>query len=351
MKSLLLAIAVVFTPFLANGATYYVAKTGSNNFSCANAQSESMPRLTIAAGSACLSSGDTLMIQNGTYAEHLDYNQIPSGKSDSARTTIKAVNRLGVTLRPTTGTPTSETGHVIWVYGKSYITFDGLVVDAGGIVSPMSTSHAMFINNKSHHIRILNSELTNAISNCLGVQGASDSVEVINNKIHDCGVSNQHHGVYLRGSNNLVEGNEIYNNYGHGVHQWSSHESSNNTIVRYNDIHDNGSVGILIGSGADNVAHDNIVRNNGMRTRGTGITVGFYNTNNNQVDNNKIYSNRGDCIFIRRGTKNSKINNNICWRNGNDAIANYGIGSIITGNRVTDPSFGANGSGTSVSAK
>jgi parallel beta-helix repeat protein len=307
-----------------------------------------MPRLTIAAGSACLSSGDTLMIQNGTYAEYIDYNQLPSGTSATARTTIKAANRLGVILRPTTGTPTDETGNVIWVYGKSYISFDGLVVDAGGIVSPLYTSNAIFINNKSNHIRIENSELKNAVSNCLGIQGGSQAVEVINNKIHDCGLGGGRptpHGVYAQDADHLIEGNEIYNSGGYGIHQYKENCPSrcNRNVIRYNYVHDNGNAGILIGSGDNNIAYNNTVTSN----RQAGIVIGYGTPNNNRVYDNKIYFNRGDCVFIRRGSKNSKVNDNICWRNGSDTVIDQGSGSIIIGNRVTDPLINPSGSPTS----
>src|SRR5215471_8432101 len=62
-------------------ATYYVATTGSDINSCAVAQSPATPLQTIAAGIACLSSGDTLLVGDGNYAETIEANTIPNGTS------------------------------------------------------------------------------------------------------------------------------------------------------------------------------------------------------------------------------------------------------------------------------
>ena len=69
MKSLLLVILLALTPVIAHGSTYYVAKTGQDGNTCAQAQSRSTPKLTIKAGLACLAGGDTLIIKAGTYTE------------------------------------------------------------------------------------------------------------------------------------------------------------------------------------------------------------------------------------------------------------------------------------------
>jgi hypothetical protein len=137
-----------------------------------------------------------------------------------------------------------------------------------------------------------------------------------------------------------------------GVHQYleNCNGTCNGNIIRCNYIHDNGSIGILIGSGDNNVAYDNIVTNNGKRSGQGGIQIGFRTPNNNQVYN-KIYLNYGNYVLIRRGSINSKVNNNICWRNGSDTVEDQSSASTITGNRVTDPLIGASGSSTLQSQK
>ena len=82
MVFLLLLISLfIWTPSWAT--TYYVAKAGdggSDSNSCAQAQNLASPKLTIAAGTGCLSAaGDTLYIRAGTYAEILSSQNMPGG--------------------------------------------------------------------------------------------------------------------------------------------------------------------------------------------------------------------------------------------------------------------------------
>ena len=87
MNRFLVAFLALMTPALTHGATYYVAKTGSDSKSCTQAQSASTPKLTIKAGLACLKGGDTLIIKAGTYNEG-----IPIKRSHLAQAT--AATRL-----------------------------------------------------------------------------------------------------------------------------------------------------------------------------------------------------------------------------------------------------------------
>src|SRR4030095_5060683 len=89
----------MLVPALAQAATYYVSPYGSDYNSCYDAQSPYSARRTVTAGVACLSGGDTLLIGDGTYEERVN-NTIPSG-TVGAPTIVRAVNRNGVILRPT----------------------------------------------------------------------------------------------------------------------------------------------------------------------------------------------------------------------------------------------------------
>src|SRR5262249_29397338 len=116
MKKLLLAMFFTLFPVLVHGATYYVAKTGSDSNSCSNAQSQSNPKLTINAGVGCLGAGDTLIIKSGVYDELLE-NVIPSGTS-SALVTVRAEEQHGAIIRPH---HYSFTIHILTFVDKSYI--------------------------------------------------------------------------------------------------------------------------------------------------------------------------------------------------------------------------------------
>lgn len=347
MKTRTIFLLSLFVPFfewtgsvLAQGATYYVAKTGSNNYTCTQAQSESTPKVTIAEGLACLAAGDTLIIKDGTYAEYINYHQLPSGTSNTNRTMIKAQNALRAILKPTTGVP--KVGHIIWLSGNSWITFDGLKVD-GSLIRSSDNSNGIYAQKNRSVIPvgiiIKNSEITGARMSCIGIQNVEIAGWLVaNNKLHNCGLDNHDHGLYLGGSNHIVEHNEIYDNAGHGIHLYNRAIGNSNNIIRYNYVHGNGSRGILIGSGSNNIAENNVLQNNGRRSGDGGITIGFHVTDNNQVYDNTIYANSGNCIVIRTGrTTNSKVNNNVCWQNGSDTVRDQGTGSSITNTRVTNP--------------
>jgi Right handed beta helix region len=311
----------------AHGATYYIAKTGSNNYSCTQAKSASTPKFTIAAGVACLAGGDTLIIGAGTYAEGID-DTIPAGTSTSAKTTLRSASGATVTLLPSSGIGPASL-HVVYIT-RSNITIDGLVIDGGkGISLPFRW------NGTSTGNVLQNSIVRNGSSNCVTVQGNVTNATVSNNVIHNCGTGTVHHGVYLWNSGHLVEGNEIYNISGMGVHLYYEAGGVSNNVIRNNYIHNNGSRGILLGSGDNNLAHHNIIVANGFATNagGLGITSGASGVNN-QAYNNTIYANY-QCINVDSRYSNSKVKNNLCLSNTSNVITNSGSGTILAKNLLS----------------
>jgi hypothetical protein len=95
MTKFIIIILVSCLAALSEAATYYVAKSGNNSNSCTQAQSESTPKLTLAAGAACLAAGDTLYIKAGTYSEPLQSIRLPTASSWAGATTI---SRTAATL-------------------------------------------------------------------------------------------------------------------------------------------------------------------------------------------------------------------------------------------------------------
>jgi hypothetical protein len=326
MKQVLFAVAFLLAPNMVYAVTYYVAKTGNDNNTCRQAEVITNAKLTVAQGLGCLAGGDTLIIKGGLYEEFIEDKGIPAGLS-SANGATKIMSAAGekVILRPKAR---GKAGYAVWIH-RSYITLDGFIVDAAKV-----SVQGIRINKGASHLIIRNMEVKNATANCVSIQTTeSTNVQISDSKIHHCGTTNLDHGIYLRGSNHLVERNEIYDNSGHGVHQWNKRQPKNdNNIVRYNSIHNNGSRGILIGSGNGNEAYGNIVWNN----RTSGIVVGFNSPKNNLVYDNTIYSNGGNCIFVRSDSTKSIIKNNVCWQNNRGAVRDEGQASSITDTRVTN---------------
>jgi hypothetical protein len=109
--------------------TFYVAKTGRDTNSCSQAQSTSTPKLTIKAGMACLSPGDTLVIRAGTYTEFVAPYTIPSGISDARRTIVRSQPGETVIVK---GVNTGSLAGDTWtIFDRSYITIDGIHMGGG----------------------------------------------------------------------------------------------------------------------------------------------------------------------------------------------------------------------------
>src|SRR5262245_2894136 len=270
MKKLLLVIFCTLIPVLAHGATYYVAKTGSDSRSCANAQLQSTPKLTINSGTGCLSPGDTLIVKAGNYAEQLN-NVIPSGTAGNP-TTVKANPGDTVIIQPDSH---GAEFAAVNISNRQYIVFDGFIVDMTNMWNV-----GISMNTSSNCITIQNCEVRNmkydpSSSGGAGIdtvdQNSSNNI-IRFNKVHHIGTLTPNtgqgpgaHGIYIHSSNNVIEYNEVYNNVSHGIHLFNTYpgESVNNNIVRNNVIHNNESRGLLLSSGDNNTAYNNIIYGNG----------------------------------------------------------------------------------------
>jgi parallel beta-helix repeat protein len=324
---LLLVCVIWLVPARAHSTTYYVAKTGSDSNTCTQAQSGSTPKLTIGAGITCLAGADTLIIGAGTYAEGID-DTIPAGTSTSAETTLRSASGATVTLLPSSGIGPASL-HAVYIT-HSNITIDGLVIDGSNGISLPFRWHGTATGNV-----LQNSIVRNGSSNCVTVQGSVTNATVSNNVIHDCGTDTTHHGVYLWNSGHLVEGNEIYNISGMGVHLFLDTGGVSDNVIRNNYIHDNGSRGILIGSGDNNLAYNNIIVANGFANNagGLGMTSGAGGVNN-RAYNNTIYANY-QCINIDALYSDSKVKNNLCLSNTSNLITDSGSGTILANNLLS----------------
>jgi parallel beta-helix repeat protein len=348
--SVTLALTVAPPPITQStgtGNVYYVAKTGSDSNSCAQAQSQSTPKLTINGGLSCLTSGDTLLIKAGTYAEFIDTwgagSNLPSGTSWANPTTIAAypancsrgtLYGPGPSCDSVRIRPSQQTGgniHPLGVKGPiSYVIFDGLIFDG---TNTDATHIARYDANSDdaapHHTRIINSELLN--SKCIAILASGTNHEWLHNNIHDNGgfldpkwAPQGCHGFYVSSSNNLIDTNNIWAHTGWGVHIYAG--SANNNVVRNNYVHDNEHVGILLGSGTGSVAYNNIIVGQKL-----GVQLDFGITNP-LVYNNTIVGNVG-CIGVGGNSNGAIIKNNICWQN-QDNIVNSGSGTIQSNNLI-----------------
>lgn len=326
--------------------TYYTSTTGND----AQAGDFTRPFLTIAHGKSVLGPGDTLFIRGGTYAEAI--TSAPSGTSWATRVRIAAYPGETVRMAP-------STDYVINLTSERYIEFDGIDIDGSGTVyGPVA------LIGSSHHVRIQNAEIIGSptAGNCANICGAEAS-EFIRLVIHGggigggCGTPCGNAGIYTGGSNNLIDGCEIYDVSMEGIQIYNG--TASNNIIRNNRVHDvirSGDAnpgariaGILIASGSNNLVYNNLVYNNGRSdgsSENAGITVYGGGTSGTKIWHNTVYGNHHYGIVIQSGAPDTVVRNNIIYGNSAGTLLDGGTRTVSDHNlQGTNPLFVDAGAG------
>lgn len=282
-------------------ATYYVGKNGSDTHSCTQARFSTTPKLTINAGLACIGTsrgagaGQIVEVGAGTYVEAIDIvnSPFPSGTSWLAPFTLRGRTGAVVTIRNN-----GELNLRIYSDSPQYSIVQGFVFDGTNLSKESTQVVFGSCCNGGSYIRFQNNELiNNARTHAIMIGRFSNNNEILNNRIYggafDCSAGsggNLCYGIYMQGSNNMIDGNEIYNFPSWGIHGYSGYvEKPNSNIIRKNIIHDFGSgdsrsSGILIYVGNGNQVYDNLIYNGSQ-----GIAIGPGATNT-QIYNNNVYN-------------------------------------------------------------
>ena len=321
----------------AAAAVYYVSPTGSDS----GPGTQGQPFRTISRGASALMPGDTLRVRPGTYVEHLE-NNIPSGLDWSRPVTIMADDPSN---RPVIIAPTSGAYRVLSFSGQSYIIISDLVLDGNsdGANGRGVLDNTVKITDHSHHIRMQNCEVKNALDNGLVISTA-DFNEVIGCEVHHNGVLyGAGHGIYITGSDNVVDHTASHDNAEYGVHSYDESTPShcNRNTIKFSKLYNNGRAGARNGggfglfSGDGHTAFNNLVYGN-IR----GIVID-YGASNAQVYNNTVYGNTYngyEALYNGAGSSRAVIRNNIVYANTVNGIANVG-GATADHNITVNPSF------------
>jgi hypothetical protein len=332
---LMLAMVFILDRIGANGlqagTTYYVALTGND----ANPGTLAKPFRTIPQGLSVLLPGDTLLVRAGTYTQELFYYNFPSGTSWSAPVTLKAYPGESVILKPGSGADRIMT----FRNGSQYIIVDGFILDAINVASDaVKMQYEPTLPGSPNHIRLINCEIKNAISQGILTGTNSDYLEFINLNVHDNGINRFDHGIYILGHFNLIEGGRYYHNASHGI-QCDSGPCENNIVrgvLAYNNgVHDPDGRGIGFYGGKNNLFYNNITWDN----PDGGIKV--WGNDNAKIYNNTIYHNTDYGIWVDQGSTNTIVRNNIVYQTGNGVdIGDDGSGTIQDHNLTNvDPLF------------
>ena len=329
---------------LAHGATYYVARNGSD----VNPGTEAQPWRTIRKAAVTLIAGDRVYIKEGTYKERV----LPENSGNPGN----YIAYLGHTVT-IDGTDISVPcyGGLFHVSGKSYIKVSGLRVTN-------SSGAGIFVDD-STHIKIEKNYTYNTFSSGIGVwqsdniviggnevelacnDGEEECITVAMTDTFEVKNSHVHHGgsgimggegidVKHGSSNGKIYQNHVHhvNRVGIYVDAWDRHIY--NIHVFRNIVHDCAEEGFSVGAEAggllenvriyNNVAYDNGCV--GIIIAGWGKSVAEHPMKNIKVINNTFYNNGdgdwGGGIFVENpNVENVVIRNNICSQNLSFQIA------------------------------
>lgn len=340
----LLAVRVGTVP-----TTYYVSQSGNDSNSCATAASttQANQKLTISAGVACLSAGDTLYIHTGTYTGTI--NSINSGATtvnggtdfSTGVITIAAYPAETVTIAVGTGG-----GNAISLTSSTqkYIVFNRLILDGTGMGS---FAGGFYAGAGVTHIKFQNGEIKNAPGQGANNTDTSVDIEILSSHVHHNGgnTTPHTHGIYFSGTGNLVEGCEIDHNAGNGVVLYNVSPVPDSNVIRKNFFHDNAVITeneVTIG-GSNNQFYDNIVGGSGG---GYALYVGFSTPTNTLVYNNTFVLSNGP--QIASDATGTVFKNNIMRTTANagaGSLTNGGSGTVQATNLTSSPTF-TNGGGS-----
>jgi len=319
-----------------SGNVYYSSPTSSSTSPC----SEASP-CSLAGGIARLASGDKLLLRQGTYTTRISYvigTWPPSGGGSWATATIIAsYPGETATIRPSDSSPLEMAADASWMI------FERLVFDGGAL--PFEGDRvAMFLNNGPSHIRFSQVEMMN--SPLHGANGAVTDLQFLDSYIHDIAT----YGFYFSGNNSIFKNNIFRNIGGYAFHIFDSNSTIvSNNLVDGNSIYNAGyhswnfSVGyytqysaMVLASGSNNVAQNNIIYGS---FGGIDITDSCKNC---KVYNNTIYGstdNAGLVLFPQ--ADNVEAINNILYNNTAGDFSDYNPpGKVVHDNLIgTNPQF------------
>ncbi len=331
---------------------YYVSPLGSDSNPCSTSTTttQAQNKLTISAAVACASAGDTVLIRGGTYTgtlNRLDSSAftVRSGTSFTSAITIGGYSGETVVIQPPSGvTPINYASAV------AYTIVQDLVIDMvnSASIGTMGPS-GIFVGGGANHNRFQRLEIKN--NGTHGIQ-FSDTIanspfnELLNSSIHTNGQaagSYQGYGLFIYTGDNLIDGNDIYDNGSYGGLFYDNDGTVNvsRNVIRNNRWHGNGthggsSCGLLVASGDNNKAYNNVVYSNSD----VGI-CGYTNATNLLIAQNTVYGNTGPGITLQYYGGPPNVANNIVYFNGG-TISDFGGGvgtPTLSGNFYGDPGF------------
>ncbi len=329
----------------AGASTYYVATTGSDSSTAAQAQNLATPWLTIQHAANNTVAGDTVIVEGGTYAISSFLNLSSSGTSGSY-ITYECATQWACTLQLGSGV---SPGISINGSYNAFLNFEVIGNSDGSNSTGIKCNSGNGCNvsgNKIHHIGTQTSCPLGA-----AIEPNNGNNEIINaNYIYDVSPPrtaarcNHEQGIYASGgtytggviTNNVIV--ECYQCYaiqfdGGAPSGWTV---ANNTIVNSGQGSPNNSGGgIYFNCATSGVTCDNMVFNNNIFDNTGGdsciteatVATGGVNGTHNSYSNNEFYNCFGGNTFIH-GALTSPVNSDPLFvSNTGDQTGNYELGT------------------------
>ena len=170
------------------------------------------------------------------------------------------------------------------------------------------------------NIRLQNTEVKNTTSDGLLIEGVGH--EFLNINVHHCGT----HGLYLEGSNCLIQNSQFNDNGmwgGHNYNGFAGERASNNKWLNNKYLRNKKGYGLILSSGSGNIADGGEAFGNYYG----GIQVAYNSPSNNVVRNIKTES-----ISVESGSSGTLVENNCV---DPAKITNQGTGTTLKNNSPT----------------
>lgn len=272
--------------------TRYVSTSGSDGNSCAASTSLGNAKRNLNGtngGIACMSAGDVLEVDDGTYNEIISdiestpATRPPNGTSWENLTVIKSRNFRGATLNKPSPDPPGSDDIVVFLGLPStqYISVEDFVIDGRG--------HGMctWIGSGSHQ-QIKGNVIKNCGGNGLygavgeGEAGGEDQ-RIINNEFFNVSLEELtppgQHCLYFTGKYSLIQGNLLHGCPFYGIHVTSELGGIFEVTVENNRVYGARQAGIIM-QGSNNIIRNNLLENN---------CIGIQLNNPAKVYNNTIF--------------------------------------------------------------
>jgi hypothetical protein len=316
--------AVTMMGELALAATYYVSNSTANSWTVGKdsnpCTATNAPCLSILGGLAKMSSGDTLIINDGTYVESLD-DAVPSGGgTEATRTIVKCLRPRACTL---------DASFWAWNFTNSdtsWITIQDMVICCGeSVLVRLGTRSSLPTTDFPHHMRFQGNDIHSSSLYCV-YTGHGEFIEFINNKIHDC----QGQGIYAIFRDSTFRGNEVYRTGMANVPgknqamqvSTSGGMTPKGNLIEANTFHHGPGDCLTFGSASSHTVRRNLFYSCGGH--GLGAITGTGVIDNSLLDHNVFYGNGQGLVMSDTHSTGNRVRNNI-------AVGNIGYQIYVCG--------------------